>query len=328
MTPIDDNEIRKYLAAFADGELDVEQNLRVLEYLKMHPQATARVTHQHELRKRVDRALREGSTPAPVALRQMIQSLSAQTPSGADGVPPSREVVDTARADAAPVQLKIHNSTVAAAAMAQAGLPTVLARLRRWTPAIAAALLAAAAIITWQINRGGNKSIDQPLPPIVQQPLLRSDLLETRRVVGMGRRHEDCAARIDKLVRAEQFGSEISQVPVKIAEFLQREEGVGPLDLTTLGYQFAGAGECSAPGAKAVHVVYRSIPGSGHNDSMSLWIRADAEHKVDVALGKVYAANDPADPHPILIWRRGNVVYYLVGEATSRMMDTALALQE
>ena len=322
MPPIDDNEIRKYLAAFADGELDVEQNLRVLEHLKMHPQAVARVTHQHELRKLVDRVLRQDSPPVPAALRQMIQSLSQQTPSSAES---EAQAADVVAATQTPVQLKIRQPV--ATTTEQADTPTILARLRRWTPAIAAALLAAAAVITWQVRRDNPAPVDPPAS-LVQQPLLRSDLLETRRVVGMGRRHVDCAARIDRLVRAEQFGTEISQVPFKIAQFLHQDDAGLQLDLSSLGYAFAGAGECAAPGARAVHLVYRSIPGSGHDDSISLWVRADAEHKVDVALGKVYAANDPTDPHPILIWRRGNLVYYLVGEAASRMMDTALALQD
>ena len=43
-------ECKKYLAAFADGELDVDQNLRLLEHMKMDPNATARVAHQQQLR--------------------------------------------------------------------------------------------------------------------------------------------------------------------------------------------------------------------------------------------------------------------------------------
>ena len=51
------NECKKYLAAFADGELDVDQNLRLLERMKMDPNATARVTHQQQLRENVCRSL-------------------------------------------------------------------------------------------------------------------------------------------------------------------------------------------------------------------------------------------------------------------------------
>jgi len=50
MSEMKESEIRKYLPAFADGELDVEQNLKVLEHMAMDPKATRRVMHQQQLK--------------------------------------------------------------------------------------------------------------------------------------------------------------------------------------------------------------------------------------------------------------------------------------
>ena len=56
---MDSKEILRYVEAFADGELDVEQNLRVLEHMAMNPTATRRVLHQQQLRQAVERVIRQ-----------------------------------------------------------------------------------------------------------------------------------------------------------------------------------------------------------------------------------------------------------------------------
>jgi len=66
---MDDKTIRKYLAAFADGELEVEQNLRVLEHAAMNPQATRRVMHQQQLRRAVGAPMASHAPAAPPWLR-------------------------------------------------------------------------------------------------------------------------------------------------------------------------------------------------------------------------------------------------------------------
>ena len=69
---MDSKECKKYLAAFADGELDVDQNLRLLERMKMDPNATARVTHQQQLRDSVCRCMTGDCPPLPSSLQQSI----------------------------------------------------------------------------------------------------------------------------------------------------------------------------------------------------------------------------------------------------------------
>ena len=79
---MDDKEVRKYLAAFADGELEVEQNLRVLEQMAMNPQATRRVMHQQQLRRAIKRSIDESTPEDSDRLRETISDLAQNTPAG------------------------------------------------------------------------------------------------------------------------------------------------------------------------------------------------------------------------------------------------------
>jgi hypothetical protein len=110
------NEARKYLAAFADGELDVEQSLGVLEHMAMNPVATRRVMHQQQLRQAVGRTLR-AATPAPPAYLR------------------------------AALEVKLGAPAANAAADADRG-PYRLRWLGRWLPLAAAAVLLLASALT------------------------------------------------------------------------------------------------------------------------------------------------------------------------------------
>ncbi len=73
-------DCRKFLAAFADGELDVRDNCRVLEQLAMDPANARRVAHQQQLRELVKRCVEEQQEAiggCPASLRQEIEALAA-----------------------------------------------------------------------------------------------------------------------------------------------------------------------------------------------------------------------------------------------------------
>src|SRR5688572_13437752 len=76
---------RKFLAAFADGELDVTQSLAVLEHMALHPDATRRVMHQQQLRHAVAQTLSGSAAPVPEPLRARVAALAA-----AGATPPER----------------------------------------------------------------------------------------------------------------------------------------------------------------------------------------------------------------------------------------------
>ena len=60
---IDPTNAPRYLAAFADGELDAGQGLAVLQYLSGHPEAAARVEAELKFRQSVGRVM--GDVPGP-----------------------------------------------------------------------------------------------------------------------------------------------------------------------------------------------------------------------------------------------------------------------
>ncbi len=309
--PIDDHQLRKYLEAFADGELDVETNLRVLEGMAMNPQATRRVMHQQELRRLVERAMREQSPPVPTELVAKIEAISK-----------AAQAAQAAQSD------DLSRSSISAR-------PTILARITRFWPAVAAIILVAAAVLL--MRPPSNSTHSNPVGPLdppteiagnfaFDAPILRTDLVEERRMTAMGSRHEKCSAKIENLNRADQFSTDLKEIPAKITAYLGPQIHTPLPDLTALGYEYRGTGACNLPGGKAVHLVYRPIDSLGREDSLSLWIRADEQGLVKIEEGKLYTATPEGSAHPIVVWRRGTAVYYLVGERSSRMRDAASTL--
>lgn len=283
--PIDDKEVRKYIEAFADGELDVEQNLRMLEHMAMNPRATRRVMHQQQLRQAVDRAMRESTPAIPQPLRGKIEQLAAEW----DGRPARQE-----------------NTTKPA----RPTRPGVIAKIGRWLPAVAAALLLGASIVLFVLS---------------QSPGGGDPLLETRhiRAASFVARHNACSKQLENLHRADAFGTQIADIPGKVAERFDLSATLPVLDLSSLGYAFAGAGDCAAPGAAAVHLVFRADDGPG---AISIWVRPAADSDGDIEPGKLYAAAPRKGQHPLLMWRRGDVIYYLIGDDADKVREAARLL--
>ncbi len=324
---MDDNDLqhdlRRYIEAFADGELDVETNLRILERMAMNPKATQRVMHQQQLRRLVDQAMREQTPQVPAGLRSRIMAISAAAALDESGRRAARA----------------------------ASPSSFLLRLRAWLPAAAAVLVVALGFYLWSINRSGTgerqepKVVINPVTPVtpsipvtpdkpdpskatlrladLDRPVYREDLMETGRVSRMGTRHESCSSKIDNLYRADDFSTVLTEVPAKIAKYLGPQINVSLPDLTELGYKYRGAGACSLPGGKAVHLVYRPIDSAIRSDSLSLWIRSDEAKEVGIEEGKLHTVTPEGSVHPVFVWRRGSAVYYLVGERSSLMKEAA-----
>ena len=49
--PLDETKIGEYLTAFADGELDPEQSVKVQQYMAVNPGAARRALGQQQLRR-------------------------------------------------------------------------------------------------------------------------------------------------------------------------------------------------------------------------------------------------------------------------------------
>jgi anti-sigma factor RsiW len=120
-------EARKFLPAFADGELDVEQNLRVLEQMAMDPVNTRRVLHQQQLRQACARVLAAPDCCCPEVVRDTVKRLAAE------------------RGEAGGARVE-----------SRANPPSVLARLGRWVGPLAAAAVLALALLFGLTDRLGD----------------------------------------------------------------------------------------------------------------------------------------------------------------------------
>lgn len=282
---INEKEARKYLAAFADGELDVEQLLSVLDHMSMNPQSTRRVMHQQQLRQAVGRVMQH-HTPSPSdELRQQVEDLFDQD------VPPQTPATP---------QLAV-------------------VTFRRWVPTIVAAVLL---ICTLAILGVQSYSQGRSNGSILRISLDESELRKTTR--SFQHRHVECAGLPGSLVESDRFPTDLAVLPRHINDYL----GTWPtpaLDLTKLGYRFERVGKCTLPGGQSMHMIYRAMPETGRRDTMSLWMKVD-DRALDLEPGRIYAATDQNAVHPILVWRQGNMIYYLVGDVTSPMSSSVRGL--
>lgn len=274
---LNEHESRKYLAAFADGELDVEQNLRVLEHMAINPTATRRVMHQQQLRQAVDRTIRHQTPTTPEALKQQIQKLMADTP--ATGQATARG--ETGRAQGA----------------------SVLARIGRWTPLAAAALFFMAALVV--LNTAGRDS----LPGIGQ---IAQDLVSKSQYSIFVKRHLGCSRMIDKLHHMELFPQDLKALPASLATFLGGQATPG-LDLSSIGYEFYAVGECNVPGDQSVHLIYHAKDDPAGHDALSLWVRRYGGSPAIEPDRAFYV--ETGGSNPLVVWRQGGMIYYLMGNS-------------
>ncbi len=279
---LNEHEVRKYLDAFADGELDVEQNLRVLEHMAMNPTTTRRVMHQQQLHQAVKRALDQDTPVVPDSLRKRIEQLAQTVTLDADQG-------DRFRSDATQ--------------QAMGGGRSVLARIGRWVPLIAAAVFFISALAVLSVaNKSGSTISDTNYIRFVS-------------------RHTICSRKIEKLARVELFPQNIEELPPALAQFLGGPAAMG-LDLSSLGYEFQAVGECNVPGDKSVHLIYRAKDDPTGDDTLSLWIRRFAGSP-DISSDRFYAVAGSDAANPLIFWRQGGMIYYLVGNSFDRVDSAA-----
>lgn len=281
-------EARKFLPAFADGELDVEQNLRVLEQMAMDPTNTKRVLHQQQLRRACARVMGGETIKCPEALRQQIARSFAE-PSVDLGNESTDQDLRLVGTDAA-----------SASAEPPASDSPVLARLGRWTaPLAAAAVLTVAGLVGADLYRthlGSGYTGDG---------LVTASLAQR-----FSQRHERCSINQALPQDTELFPAELAQLDEAIAQQINQDAFNGAqLDLSSIGYDYHVAGFCPAPGKDAIHVIYKNAEGR----SLSLWVKAyDGQPTLDP--GVPYTPPQDHADRPMMVWREANMVFYLVGD--------------
>ncbi|MAX26584.1 MAG: hypothetical protein CMJ19_18990 [Phycisphaeraceae bacterium] len=291
------NECKKYLAAFADGELDVDQNLRLLEHMKMDPNATARVAHQQQLRDSVCRCMTSDCPPMPDMLKQSVIQMLEE---------PSIDEQQDA----------------------------VIARIRPYQVTAMLSGLAAAVAICLSLFMYFNQPVVSPgfeysakadsehIPGF--NDYTAASILPTSQVDRFANRHTTCSKELTRLHNFATNPHGIEEMPKVISEHLGGK-AYPCLDLSNAGYKFAGAGPCAIPNGKAAHLIYKSINPTGKNDTISLWITPD-DGTLDLVPDKVFRIRGPESNHPIIAWRHDNMVYYIVGDTYTNIQKAYVAL--
>ena len=187
----------------------------------------------------------------------------------------------------------------------------ILKTLGRWAPTAAAAALLLAAIVVFQLDAGR--------PQVPGQVILQTALVDR-----FHDRHDECARLPSHLMEVDSFPKSFVALPAAIADRLGATASA-PLDLTTIGYAFDAAGKCNVPGDPAVHLVYRATDATNRHDALSLWIRK-YEKQPEIEAGRIYLGTSADDSQPVLLWRLGEMMYYLTGDASSPIRDTARVL--
>ncbi len=272
------NDADKTLAAFADGELDGEHNLEMLKRMAQDPTTAQRVADHQKLRGAVAQAMDDPSMKAPAELRDRIGQL-AQDEQARRVSKPSPGPVPTT------------------------GSP-VLAVIGRWIPAAVAAVLFIGALVA--LNQAGETGPDRLITS--------AQILNTSMVDQFGDRHFKCARNITPMHGTDRFPQDLTALPGALGEYFDQPIDQDVLNLSSLGYDFDMAGLCVLPGKGAVHMVYKSQAPTGQTDTLSLWLRP-FEQGSGIQDAKLYKTADPTENFPMLVWRHGDMVYYLVGDS-------------
>lgn len=279
-------EVRTFLPAFADGELDVEQNLRVLEAMAMDPTHTRRVLHQQQLRKACAKAMDRPDCRCPEELRKQIASLCS--------------IPHAPHADTEPNLSGLGGGDEAP------GFPRdtherspILARIGRWAPAAVAAVLLIGALVVFFASANSATA-----------PLGVADA----RLAKFTSQHKACASDVTRLRPGVENPSNVEQLPGTIDDYFGDGGGSieAGLDLSSLGYRFERVGACSIPGKNAVHIMYKADDPAGGERSLSLWIKPDGEG-LNLEPGRVYTA-DADNGQPLVVWQRLGRMYYLFAD--------------
>ena len=278
MPDTDPHNLSQRLTAFADGELDAAGNLAVLRLAADQPDVLARVEGERQLGAAARRVVRDGTPPAGEALRRRVALLGG---------------------DAAPAKV---GAQPAAGFWAKHG---------GWLAAAAAVVLLVAGGLIGRFapraadpRDAGGFAVLPDAAQIVPAALARSITFT----------HVECSR-----LPADLHGRSVAEVTPGLVGPLEadlRRDAPWP-DLSSVGYAFVGAGPCGHPVEDAVHLLYRS-DDPAVRDTLSVFVRPFRQGEAaerDMKPGRLYEVVGPDQPHPMLAWRTGRLVYFLVGDA-------------
>jgi anti-sigma factor RsiW len=132
--------------------------------------------------------------------------------------------------------------------------------------------------------------------------------------------HVDCSRAPD--LHTAAFPRELGSLQGSLEKYLGRP--VPYPDLSSIGYEYIGAGPCAKPLDHAAHLLYRA-KGGPITDTVSLFVQQDGPLN-KLGPGKVYWAAGKDAAHPMIVWRRDNMTFYLVGDADKPVLEAAAVM--
>ncbi|MEM6553383.1 MAG: hypothetical protein AAF750_14800 [Planctomycetota bacterium] len=330
MTP---EESRAFLAALADGELEVENQREVLERLAADPTNAERVRFQQALRRLMSKCMDcEKTMRCPDELKQSIlQAWDADD--GAD------QTFELKEPEPEPELRLVGGGTlkpVGGASESQAAGPGWGERLGRWLPpmAVAAAIGLAAGFLLHAGLGGGDPSGGEGGVGGLGGATPVALVIPAEQRVRFTNRHRECTDAPEALMERERFPETLDGLPAAIASVVGGPlEGV-QMDLSDLGLVFTAAGVCPVPGENAVHVIYHGESADGSVEkpvAVSLWVRPMRRGDERLQTGSVYATQAGVEglqsERMVLTWVRGGYRYYMVSDSMDLGLRATRGLQ-
>ena len=215
---------QKYAAAFADGELDVVQNLEALEHVNMCPRCATRVSGIQRLKSVLQRIW--PAHTAPVVLKDRVVSAITAT------------VVEPVASESS------HAPDPQARGSADRPKPVraAVGRFRLYVPlAAAAALFLVVALWQFQSIDDWKRGTSTPL---------------ARAVADVGEQHMQCVSHYGLKHHDKSLGRDLATVAEVLGQRLDMPVLVP--DLWAHGFEFVGADKCGIRGRTGAHVFYHS----------------------------------------------------------------------
>lgn len=127
-------------------------------------------------------------------------------------------------------------------------------------------------------------------------------------VVAVTRKHDICT-QMKNHFYDQRFPKVLAELPPAVREHFG--EGAPMPDLTSLGYDFAGAGGCMLPGGNTLHLLYRSSKGSARYVSV---FAQRYTGQIELPPKGVLLLAGPDAAHPLLCWRDDTTLCFLVAD--------------
>ncbi len=274
------------LAAFADGELTDDQAARLCDCVSGNPDCVRRVLHEQRLRRACAKVMTRETARCPDEVRRRLDAL-LQAP---DAAPPRPD--DD---------------------MSQPRRPRRELGVTRWLPAAVAAVLLLAAVGVYLTAGSGHPGAASGAGSV---PGGDAAVLTASHVQEFETRHVRCSVGEAPMIRGDLFPATLDGLDPVLRRLVGDSLAGASLDLSAAGFDYALAGVCPVPGDDAVHLIYtaRHPDAAGRLAALSLWIQHDPD-RPDLRPGTPYTAADDDSPHPMVVWRERDTVFYLVGDS-------------